>query len=122
MKLGRLGQGRHGKRAAAEDSDDDESDEDETDDEEEGMQEGEEAMGEGSEPRPPKEPKPGAEPPATFHYRFVAMNCGVNRIRSMPQQPAVVAVWGDNAQVGASWGEGVRGKGRGGGGGAGGGG
>lgn len=99
LKLGRLGQGRHGKRAAADDSDDDESDEDETDDEEEGMEEGEGAMREGSEARPPKEPKPGSEPPATFHYRFVAMNCGVNRIRSMPQQPAVVAVWGDNAQV-----------------------
>ena len=26
---------------------------------------------------------------------------GVNRVRSMPQQPGVIAIWGDNAQVGA---------------------
>ena len=26
-------------------------------------------------------------------------NCGVNRVRQMPQQVGIVAVWGDNAQV-----------------------
>lgn len=84
LKLGRLGQGRHGKKGQqGSDSDDDDSDEDD---------EGEEGM------EREREEKPG-EPPAQFHYRMVAHTGGINRVRSMPQQSPVVAVWGDNAQV-----------------------
>ncbi|KAG2490584.1 hypothetical protein HYH03_010978 [Edaphochlamys debaryana] len=106
LKLASLGQGRHGKKAAAEDSDDDDSDDDDSEDEgEEGGEDGDRDMadGEGGERAAPAG-KPSVrgragEPPATFHFRMVSQPCGVNRVRSMPQQPAVVAVWGDNAQV-----------------------
>lgn len=90
LRLASLGQGRHGKKAAPVDSDDEESDDEDSD------EDGDSDMGE--EGAPEMKGAPG-EAPATFHFRMVAMNCGVNRIRSMPQQPGVVAVWGDNAQV-----------------------
>ncbi|GLC41148.1 hypothetical protein PLESTB_001796300 [Pleodorina starrii] len=110
LKLAQLGQGRHGKKAAADEDDDDSdaSDDDDDDDsdgsgddEEEGGAEGDREMGDAEGKAKGKASMRGAkgEPPATFHYRRVAMPCGVNRIRAMPQQPALVAVWGDNAQV-----------------------
>ncbi|GFR42565.1 hypothetical protein Agub_g3463 [Astrephomene gubernaculifera] len=125
LKLAQLGQGRHGKKAAAsddEDSDDDSDDSDLSDsdsdalDEDKAGAEGdkeragtgdgddgdkmEDEDGEGRPRRGRARARGGAgEPPATFHYRRIAMPCGVNRVRSMPQQPAVIAVWGDNAQV-----------------------
>lgn len=34
-----------------------------------------------------------------MHLRQVALSCGVNRVRAMPQQPGVIAAWGDNGQV-----------------------
>lgn len=37
-----------------------------------------------------------------MHLRQVALSCGVNRVRAMPQQPGVVASWGDNGQVSVS--------------------
>ncbi|KAG1679165.1 hypothetical protein FOA52_000521 [Chlamydomonas sp. UWO 241] len=84
VKLDALGQGRHGKKKAKKDKGDDDDDEDEdmssSDDESETDDNGGEA--------PPK-----------MHYRMVNQPCGVNRVRSCPQQPAVVAVWGDNGQV-----------------------
>ncbi|EFJ52570.1 hypothetical protein VOLCADRAFT_55730, partial [Volvox carteri f. nagariensis] len=81
LKLAQLGQGRHGKKSAAEDDDDSDASDDDDDDSSDD--------GEGS----------SSELPATFHYRRIAMPCGVNRVRAMPQQPALVAVWGDNGQV-----------------------
>ena len=36
---------------------------------------------------------------ATLHIRKVAHTGGINRVRAMPQQPAVVASWADTAQV-----------------------
>ncbi|CAL8471187.1 g10729 [Coccomyxa elongata] len=71
MKLSNLGQGKHGDKAAKEDdSDDDMSD---SNDDEEGN--------------------------PVMHLRQVALSCGVNRVRAMPQQPGVIAAWGDNGQV-----------------------
>lgn len=62
-------QGKHGKRA--EDSDDDMSDSDSEDEDE----------------------KP------VMHVRSLALKSGANRIRSMPQKPALVAVWEDSGFV-----------------------
>ncbi|KXZ51975.1 hypothetical protein GPECTOR_11g97 [Gonium pectorale] len=100
LRLARLGQGRHGKKAAADDDDEESDDDDDSDDDDE-MGEGEEgeAAAAAAAERRARAPGRAGEPPATFHFRKVAMTCGVNRVRSMPQQPAVVAVWGDNAQV-----------------------
>lgn len=120
IKLSQLGQGRHGKKSAAEGDDDEEdSDISSSDDESDGGSEdggghdvdedgstvGHREMDtegtEGRRKRGGKTTMRGSanEPPATFHYRQVAMPCGVNRVRSMPQQPALVAIWGDNGQV-----------------------
>ncbi|GIL45981.1 hypothetical protein Vafri_3086 [Volvox africanus] len=113
LKLAQLGQGRHGKKAATEDDDSDASSADDDSDSNDGSssdgeeREGEEDQKMGEEGGDKESKRQGkaqmrgaaGEPPATFHYRRVAMPCGVNRIRAMPQQPALVAVWGDNAQV-----------------------
>ncbi|GIL71749.1 hypothetical protein Vretimale_817 [Volvox reticuliferus] len=113
LKLAQLGQGRHGKKAAAEEDDDsDASSADDDSDSDDGSSDGEEREGDEDqqmgEEKGDKQSKgkgkarmrgAAGEPPATFHYRRVAMPCGVNRVRAMPQQPALVAVWGDNAQV-----------------------
>lgn len=39
------------------------------------------------------------EGPPVMHLRQIGLSCGVNRVRAMPQQPGVVAAWGDNGQV-----------------------
>ncbi|KAK9811267.1 hypothetical protein WJX72_000900 [[Myrmecia] bisecta] len=70
IKLANLGQGKHGSKAAA-GSDDELSD---SDDEEDSV-------------------------PPLFHTRMLAHHGGVNRVRSMPQQPGLIATWGDGGQV-----------------------
>lgn len=37
-----------------------------------------------------------------MHLRQLALSCGVNRVRTMPQHPGIVASWGDNGQVSVS--------------------
>ena len=37
--------------------------------------------------------------PPVMHVRTLSLTNGVNRIRAMPQKPAVVAVWEDAGQV-----------------------
>ena len=59
-------------QAAKADSDDDISDDDSEDDEE------------------------GAP---VMHLRQISQSCGVNRVRAMPQQSAIIATWGDDARV-----------------------
>jgi len=81
LRLQKLGQGRHGKKAKKEDEDDSEEDDDMSDEEEEEVEDY------------------GGDEPPKMHYRMVNHMGGVNRVRSCPQQPALVAVWGDNAQV-----------------------
>ena len=41
----------------------------------------------------------GGDEPPKMHYRTVMNVGGINRVRSCPQQPGVVAVWCDNGQV-----------------------
>jgi hypothetical protein len=36
---------------------------------------------------------------ARFHSRSIAQKAAVNRLRCMPQQPGIVAVWGDDSVV-----------------------
>ena len=64
-----LGQGEHGKAAEPEDSD-----------EEAALSEDEED-----------------EDPPQLHICKLAHHGGINRVRAMPQQPAVIATWGDTA-------------------------
>jgi len=42
-------------------------------------------------------PKPHPRLPTPT--RLVAQSSGVNRLRAMPQQPGILAVWADNRQV-----------------------
>mmetsp|Transcript_16703 Transcript_16703/g.30245 ORF Transcript_16703/g.30245 Transcript_16703/m.30245 type:complete len:476 (-) Transcript_16703:307-1734(-) len=84
LKLDQLGQGRHGKKAAGKENADSESEG--SDDEDEDMNSEEEESNNG-------------EPPAKFHCRLVNHQGGINRIRSMPQRPGVVAIWGDTSRV-----------------------
>ena len=37
--------------------------------------------------------------PARLHTRSITARAAINRIRGMPQQPGVVATWGDNGIV-----------------------
>lgn len=69
MRLSDIGQGRHGSKAKNADDDDDMSDSDDED------------------------------APPQIHTSRVAHYGGVNRLRCMPQQPAVVASWGDTGLV-----------------------
>ena len=62
-------QGEHGKQAGAEDSDDDLSASDEDED------------------------------PPQLHIVKVAHHGGVNRVRSMPQEPGIIGTWGDTGLV-----------------------
>ena len=41
----------------------------------------------------------GGEEPPKMHYRTVMHVGGVNRVRACPQQPGLVAVWGDSGSV-----------------------
>jgi hypothetical protein len=36
---------------------------------------------------------------AKFHCRTIGQKAAVNRLRCMPQQPGIVAVWGENSVV-----------------------
>ena len=80
LKLSPLGQGRHGKKAKKDDDDDEDDDMDDDEDEDE-------------------EDDNGGDEPPKMHYRTINHNGGVNRIRSCPQQPGLVAVWGDTGVV-----------------------
>eukprot|EP00955_Chlamydomonas_euryale_P087831 364326-Chlamydomonas_euryale.AAC.22 len=85
VKLDALGQGRHGKKAKKGDEDDEDEDDDDM------SSSDDESVADDN----------GGEPPPKMHYRMVNHGCGVNRVRSCPQRPSLVAVWGDNGQVGA---------------------
>jgi ribosome assembly protein RRB1 len=69
-RLGRLGQGRHGARAAAADDSDASSSDDDDDD---------------------------ADP--ALHTRSVSLAAGVNRVRSAPHAPGLTAVWLESGSV-----------------------
>ncbi len=70
VKLTNLGQGKHGSQAVpGSDDDSSESEDDDT-----------------------------ADPPQ-LHTRLFAHHGTVNRVRSMPQQPTLLASWGDGGQV-----------------------
>ncbi|MEW5304331.1 MAG: hypothetical protein WDW38_011031 [Sanguina aurantia] len=98
LKLDSLGQGRHGKKPVKKkstnddsDSEDDEDSESSSDDDSDGDEEMKEGGGD-----PAGKPR---EPKATFHFRMINHMGGINRIRSMPQKPGVVAAWADSGAV-----------------------
>ena len=80
MKVSNLTQGRHGAAAAAKKNVEDGTDSDEE------MQDSEDESDDEQED-------------AKLHVRKIAHTGGINRVRSMPQQPHVVASWADTAQV-----------------------
>ncbi|KAF6264703.1 WD40-repeat-containing domain protein [Scenedesmus sp. NREL 46B-D3] len=86
LKLSELGQGRHGKKQAGRKEAGDESDDDDSE------SSGDESMDESDD-------EDSREPPARMHHRLVAQSCGINRVRSCPQQPGLAALWGDNGSV-----------------------
>jgi len=75
-------QGRHGKKAKKDDDDDDDDDD----------------MSSSGDDEDEVDDNGGDEPPK-MHYRTVMNVGGINRVRSCPQQPGLVAVWCDNGQV-----------------------
>ena len=73
MRLSEINQGRHGSKARNDDDDDEMSDSDDED------------------------------APPQIHTNRIAHHGVVNRLRCMPQQPAVVASWGDTGLVQVSY-------------------
>ncbi|KAJ9530838.1 hypothetical protein QJQ45_028716 [Haematococcus lacustris] len=100
LRLANLGQGRHGKKAQkAADGSDSSSDEDDDDDGD--SMSGSEGEGEEGE----RKERPGLPEvdlvfgPPRMHFRMVQHQGGINRVRSCPHKPGLVAVWADTALV-----------------------
>lgn len=88
LRLRNLTQGRHGKRAMASDSDSelDASSDDDDDGSDADMQDA----------APKRQPSEGGP---VMHSRSVAHHGTINRVRSMPQQPGLVAIWAESGHV-----------------------
>ncbi|GBF94155.1 hypothetical protein Rsub_07142 [Raphidocelis subcapitata] len=89
LKLAALGQGRHGKRDKGAGVDGGSSSSGDESDGEGGSSGGMDAS----------DDEDDREPPPRMHHRLISQSSGVNRLRSMPQRPGVIASWHDNRQV-----------------------
>ncbi|KAJ9530380.1 hypothetical protein QJQ45_000749 [Haematococcus lacustris] len=100
LRLANLGQGRHGKKAqkAADGSDSSSEEDDDDDGDSMSGSEGEGEEGERKE-RPGRPEVDLVYGPPRMHFRMVQHQGGINRVRSCPHKPGLVAVWADTAMV-----------------------
>eukprot|EP00798_Chlamydomonas_sp_ICE-L_P029336 gene29335-8890_t len=90
MKLAKLGQGRHGKKTKKTKEKEEESSSSDSEDGSSSNGDDEEEM---------MVDDNGGEEPPKMHLRKVPFAGSINRVRSCPQQPGIVAVWAETGQV-----------------------